>query len=133
MMLRTPLFFNFLYMSIQIFIILSAIFVKNWLKNWNFHGQNYSFYQYKHEFSCYFHDFGEKNCLYHLSLRSLSRKGSYSYQIWCDTEFRVEVFFFFFLGLIQLLSTFLYYKQGSYGPTQEKFINREQLCLKCSA
>jgi hypothetical protein len=61
MMFKTMLFSNFLYMSIHIFVTLSAIFVKNWMNNWNLLGQNYSFYQYKHDFSCYFHDFEKKS------------------------------------------------------------------------
>jgi hypothetical protein len=54
-------------MSLQIFVTLSSIFVKNWMKNQNLRGQNYSCYQYKQDFNCYFHDFGKKS-LYHLSL-----------------------------------------------------------------
>jgi hypothetical protein len=57
---KTLLFSNFLYMSIQIFVTLSAIFVKNLMKNLNLLGQNYSFYQYKHDFGCYFYDFEKK-------------------------------------------------------------------------
>jgi hypothetical protein len=60
MMFKTLLFFYFLYMSIQIFVTLSAIFVENLMKNQNLHGQNYSFYQYKQDFSCCFHDFEKK-------------------------------------------------------------------------
>jgi hypothetical protein len=44
-----------------------------WRNEWkikNLHGQNYSFYQYKQDFNCYFHDFGKKfvssvlNCIH---------------------------------------------------------------------
>jgi hypothetical protein len=52
----------------KFFFTLSAIFVKNSMKNQNLYGQNYSFYQYKQDLSCYFHDFEKKVCLYHLSL-----------------------------------------------------------------
>jgi hypothetical protein len=38
-------------MSMQIFVTLSAIFVKNLMIN--LRGQNHSFYQYKQDFSCY--------------------------------------------------------------------------------
>jgi hypothetical protein len=47
-------------MSIQIFITLSAISVKIWMKNWNLLGQSYSFYRYIQDFSYYFHDFEKK-------------------------------------------------------------------------
>jgi hypothetical protein len=30
------------------------------MKHLNLRGQNYSFYQYKQDFNCYFHDFGKK-------------------------------------------------------------------------
>ena len=52
MMFKTLLFSNFLYKSIQIFVTLSAIYVKNIMKNQNLRGQNYSF----QDFSCYFQD-----------------------------------------------------------------------------
>jgi hypothetical protein len=70
MMFKTLLFSNFRYVSIQIFVTFSAIFVKNGMQNLNLLCQNYSFYQYKLDFSGYFHDF-EKKSMYHLSLTVL--------------------------------------------------------------
>jgi hypothetical protein len=59
MMFKTLPFSNFLCMSIQIFVTLSAIFVKNLMKNQNLRCQNYSFYQSKPDFNRYFYDFGK--------------------------------------------------------------------------